>query len=66
MSGVIDKSGQQWEHCCHCGEFVKFEELMVGYSPKWPNHAYVDLCPKCYGDLNPIYDSAMQDPESEK
>ena len=52
MSGVIDKSGVQWEHCCHCGEFVKIQDLEYGFSPKWPNYKNVDLCPKCYKELH--------------
>src|SRR5438309_6822465 len=28
MSGVIDKDGQQWEHCNGCDEFVKIEDLL--------------------------------------
>lgn len=26
MSGVIDKHGQQWEHCHTCGKFVRFPQ----------------------------------------
>jgi hypothetical protein len=47
MSGVIDKSGQQWEHCSQCEQWVKFQNLRFDYSPRWPDHDKVDLCPKC-------------------
>jgi hypothetical protein len=47
MSGVVDKTGQQWEHCCQCGEFVEIQKLLYGPSPKWPEYDNVDLCPKC-------------------
>jgi len=50
MSGVITKSGQ-YEHCCHCGAFVLIQDLKIGYSPKWPEWENVDLCPKCYREL---------------
>lgn len=28
MSGVVDRNGQQWEHCCECHGFVKFQHLV--------------------------------------
>ncbi len=37
MSGVIDKTGQQWERCNECGKFVRFPQNL-GYQPhslKW-------------------------------
>jgi hypothetical protein len=46
MSGVIDKNGQQWEHCNACGAWVKFQDL--AYEPPSEEHKYGrDLCPKC-------------------
>lgn len=51
MSGVIDEHGQQWEHCNHCNKFIEIEKLLTGYSPKWPNYEWVDLCPTCKADL---------------
>ena len=56
MSGVIDKDGQQWEHCCHCGVFIEIEKLVIGYSPKWPKTAWVDLCPTCKSQLKRLED----------
>ena len=41
MSGVIDESGQQWEHCNGCGKFVRIENL--GYLKTTP----ADLCVSC-------------------
>jgi hypothetical protein len=29
MSGVIDRDGQQWEHCNGCGELRRFPEGLV-------------------------------------
>jgi sarcosine oxidase delta subunit len=46
MSGVIDSSGQQWEHCNGCTKFVRIQEL--GYEQ--PSHKFRygrDLCPDC-------------------
>lgn len=51
MSGVIDKNGQQWEHCCNCGKFVKYQDLQYGYSHRWPQYDAVDLCLTCYNAL---------------
>lgn len=47
MSGVVDSTGQQWEHCNHCGDFVEIEKLKTGYSTRWPAHDWVDLCKAC-------------------
>lgn len=55
MSGVIDNNGQQWEHCCQCGQFVRFEALRYAHlrkdlDPKWPeygHHTMLDLCEHC-------------------
>ena len=47
MAGVIDDNGQQWEHCNHCSKYVRIQNLKTGYSPKWPEHKWVDLCPEC-------------------
>ena len=43
--GVIDDRGQQWEHCNHCGKWVKLQALKYGWSTRWND--YVDLCPTC-------------------
>lgn len=46
MAGVIDDSGQQWEHCSLCGKFVKVEELWY----EVPNKRFRfgrDLCKRC-------------------
>ena len=51
MSGVILEDGVQWEHCNHCGGWVRFDEIISGPSPKWPEHPFVDLCPDCAWDL---------------
>jgi hypothetical protein len=53
MSGVIDDNGQQWEHCCHCGNFTKIQDLVTGYSPKWPNYPWVDMCKNCKSRIDP-------------
>jgi hypothetical protein len=47
MSGIIDSTGQQWEHCNHCGDFVEIQKLKTGWSSKWPDYEFVDLCVKC-------------------
>lgn len=47
MSGVIT-NGVQYEHCCHCGDFVPLDELNYGHSTKWPDHNAVDLCDDCF------------------
>ena len=57
MSGVIDKYGQ-WEHCCHCGDFVLIQDLVIGYSPKWPDYEWVDLCKKCKAELEKVNNHA--------
>lgn len=51
MSGIIDEYGQ-WEHCSHCGDFVLIQDLLEGYSPKWPEYPSVDLCEACAVKLN--------------
>ena len=56
MSGVIDKNGQQWEHCNHCGVFTEIERLTTGYSPKWPKYPWVDLCLNCNSRLRATED----------
>ena len=48
MSGVIGTDGVQWEHCNHCGDWVRFEDLQYGPSSKWPEYKEVNLCPTCY------------------
>jgi hypothetical protein len=55
MSGVIDKTGQQWEHCCQCGDFTKLEELHYAYSPAWPKYMAVDLCDACFNKNHKHY-----------
>ena len=46
MSGVIDSTGQQWEHCKACGCFVRIEELR--YEQPSTEHPYgLDLCVPC-------------------
>lgn len=48
MSGVVDKNGQQWEHCNNCGEWVKILDLfygpMIAVAPK---EKWLDLCLRC-------------------
>ncbi len=53
MSGVI-VDGAQWERCCHCSKWVEYDDLELGYSPKWPTYPKVDLCQTCNDLLNPI------------
>jgi len=46
MSGVIDDTGQQWEHCNMCDAWVQIEELW--YQPKTPDYPHGrDLCVSC-------------------
>ena len=46
MSGVIDSSGTQWEHCNGCGEFVRIDRL--GYMKPTPGNPHgLDLCVNC-------------------
>jgi hypothetical protein len=59
MSGVI-VDGQQWEHCCHCGEFIRIQDLTVGFSPKWPDYEDVDLCYKCAEELKDVQPTGVQ------
>ena len=60
MSGVIDKNGQQWEHCNCCGKWVEFENLEYDIpnpeaqkkyaSPECPwisDGQKLDLCESC-------------------
>jgi len=62
MSGIIDDEGQQWEHCCHCGNFTRIQDLVTGYSPKWPDYPWVDLCKNCKSKLKPVvYDIDVDD-----
>ena len=51
MSGVI-MDGVQYEHCCQCGKFVKFSELVYAkvrsdLTPRWPQYEMQDLCSNC-------------------
>lgn len=51
MSGVI-VDGVQYEHCCQCGKFVKFSELLYAkvrsdLTPRWPQYEMQDLCTNC-------------------
>ena len=46
MSGIVDKKGQQWEHCMVCSKWVKIQNL--GYEP--PTETYPcgrDICLAC-------------------
>lgn len=46
MAGVIDESGQQWERCNNCLEFVRIESLQ--YEEPSPMYSYGrDLCTRC-------------------
>jgi hypothetical protein len=55
MAGVVDSNNQQWEHCCQCGKYVKYEHLVYAtlaphLIPKWPefgHHKKLDLCTTC-------------------
>lgn len=46
MSGVIDDNGQQWEHCCSCGKFVKIQKLWYEKPSKQYQYGR-DLCNAC-------------------
>ena len=46
MSGVIDKRGQQWEHCNICSEFVRIQDLGYEKPSKEFEHGR-DVCIKC-------------------
>jgi hypothetical protein len=48
MSGVIDRDGQQWEHCNECGKFVRIEYLKYE-QPSAEHRNGRDLCPVCIG-----------------
>ena len=63
MSGVII-DGVQYEHCCQCGKFVKFSELVFGevrsdLTPRWPQYEMQDLCTEC---VEPIEKSFFDEP----
>lgn len=46
MSGVIDESGQQWEHCNGCTNWVRIQDLE--YEQPTPRFEYGrDLCLHC-------------------
>lgn len=46
MSGVVDKDGQQWEHCSGCNNWIKIQDLGFEIpSQDWPHGR--DLCVKC-------------------
>ena len=49
MSGVIDKSGQQWEHCNECGKFVRIQWLRYE-KPSIQFPCGRDLCRDCARD----------------
>jgi hypothetical protein len=46
MSGVIDKDGQQWEHCHTCNDFVRFPQNL-GYTKDYTAH----ICLTCANKL---------------
>lgn len=47
MAGVIDNSGQQWEHCNNCGDWTKIQSLR--YEQPSDGHPYGrDLCAFCF------------------
>jgi hypothetical protein len=46
MSGVIDKSGRQWEKCNKCGKFVLIERLYY-ILPTKDNPYGIDMCLNC-------------------
>ena len=55
MGVVIDN--QQWEQCCQCGTYVKYQELEYGpihpkLTPAWPEYKNLDLCRDC---IHPAY-----------
>lgn len=46
MAGVIDRHGQQWEHCHLCGNFIRIQKLWY----EQPTAEYTcgrDLCKRC-------------------
>jgi len=46
MAGVIDDTGQQWEPCHFCAEFVRFPQNL-GYTKDYEKH----ICIKCVNKL---------------
>jgi hypothetical protein len=51
MSGVIDASGTQWEHCNKCGQFIRLDNL--GYLPPGKEHPHgLDICLACVQELS--------------
>lgn len=58
MAGMLDDRGQQWEHCNHCAKHVKIQDLTTGFSPKWPEFNFVDLCPACAQELKGVQKNA--------
>lgn len=62
MAGIIDKHGQQWEHCNCCGKQVKYQDLKynipcetakIHWLTKYPERVWLttneklDLCKDC-------------------
>lgn len=46
MSGVVDKNGVQWEHCCDCNKFVPMKKLSY-LKPTYEHKYGLDLCIAC-------------------
>lgn len=47
MSGVVDRNGQQWEHCNECGDFHRFPQDLGHQRPDAQWRYGRMLCVKC-------------------